>query len=193
MTHNHLMTGLIFAEYSLAWLGGQKGVVDCHNTDKCLPSAICPRSFRLSWGKAKGRIHSFGITFRASPIPLPRKMSNWKKQKMGLDSTKTYAPFYALIKNINNRKNVSFQSVSPWQLMKQSLSLSLNPSTSWPWTEFLFSTPSLQLRGNPSSQGHHLSLKGFCLKGYIFFAWILGHKFKGHLWKKITFLGSSRC
>lgn len=32
---------------------------------------------------------------------------------MGLDSTKTYAPFYALIKNINNRKNVSFQSVSP--------------------------------------------------------------------------------
>lgn len=108
------MTRLIFGEYSLAWGEVVDSVTD---TDTKWVSALSdlPKVIWAILGKAKGRIHGFGIAFWASPIPLSWQMSNWENRKMGLDSTKTYASFYALIKNINNRKNVSFQSVSPWQ------------------------------------------------------------------------------
>lgn len=93
-------------------------VVDCHryrHYSEYLPLAICPRSFRQSWVKLRAEFMALELCFIPPLFHCPEKWVIEKKQKMGLDSTKTYASFYALIKNINNRKNVSFQSVLPWQ------------------------------------------------------------------------------
>lgn len=155
------MTCLIFAGNLPAREEAVDSVTDTDTKRASLPSAVCSRSFGQPWVKLRGGTRSLGIASCALPIPLPWQMSNWENRKWAWIQLKHMLPFLLWLRILITGEKCVLSISSTLTVMKQLLSLSLNPSTSWPRTELLSLPPSPQPRGGPGSQGYHLPLKDF--------------------------------
>lgn len=155
------MTCLIFAEYLPAGEEAVDSVMDTDTKQASLPSAVCSRSFRQPWVKLRAEPTALGLHL----VPcLSRCPDKWviEKTEWAWIQLKHMLPFLLWLRILitGGKKRVLSVS-SALTVMKRLLSLSLNPSTSWPGTELLSRPLSPQPRGGPGSQGYHLPLKDF--------------------------------
>lgn len=163
---NHPMTCLIFAEYSP---GIVDAVISAIGNATVYPQPLAQVHQGQSWAKPRAEFMVWTLHFVPLLFRFPKNMSNWENRKWALIQLRHMLPFMLWSRILVKGKTCPSNQHGPdsdeavivtFIKSEHFLARSRVPFCALP----------PQPRGDPGSQGHHLSLNDFSRKGYIFFA-----------------------